>query len=528
MRKNLPITDSEYGLDNEVNILSTTDHQGKITYVNDDFLKVSGFEVDELIGMDHNIVRHPDMPPAAFGHLWDAMRSNRTWKGMVKNRCKDGGYYWVDAFVIPIVDGDKIEYQSVRQKPSAPARKRAEDVYEKINQGKGLSFSLSLKQKNMILLAVLPLLISAGFAAFGAISMGVAAALFGVTALTFVVGLLLVNKPLLAAVAQCEGIGNDVLARYIYTGRQDEAGAVSFALQILRSEAAGLIGRMQANSKEFKKKSQEVSSVISESKASTEQQFHETDGVATAATEMSASIQAVASNAQQAAEAAIQMSSDASNGKQVVGETQGLISSFTLEMEQVSKSLSNVETDGNNISSILDVIKNVAEQTNLLALNAAIEAARAGELGRGFAVVAEEVRTLANRTQDSTSQIEGMILALQGSTKESVSMMSQSISQANQCMEKAGNAVSSLDAIEASIGSINSMNQQISQAVEEQSNVAENISRSTANIRELSRANLDHADKSDKEAHDIDADATEQTNLSQYFWLRNRALTKKG
>jgi len=525
MRKNLPVTNNEVALANEANILSTTDHQGKITFVNDDFLKISGFEMSELIGQDHNIVRHPDMPPAAFADLWAANKDRRTWKGIVKNRCKDGSFYWVDAFVIPIVDGDKVEYQSVRQKPARAAQQRAEDVYKKINQGESLGFSLNFKQKNLLLMTLMPALISAVFAAMQVISPVAALALYACIALAFGSAVLL-NTPLIKAIKQCEDIGSDPLARYIYTGRQDEAGAISFALQILRSESAALIGRMQATSMEFKKKSENVYSVIGSSKSSTEEQFHETDGVATAATEMSASIQEVSSNAQLAAESAVTMSRDASSGKEVVHETQVLITSFTNEMERVSKSIGNVENDSNNISSILDVIKNVAEQTNLLALNAAIEAARAGEMGRGFAVVAEEVRTLANRTQDSTEQIEGMILALQGSTKESVSMMAQSIDQAKQCMEKAQNAVCSLDAIETSIETINNMNQQISQAVEEQSTVAENISRSTANIRELSRSNLNYADTSNSEAKDIDLAATKQSELSLYFWMRNRKLTE--
>ena len=134
MKINEPVTNNEVKLlDNSI-IISTTDLKGRITHANDEFVKISGFTLDELIGKSHNIVRHPDMPPAAFADLWNDMKADKPWLGIVKNRCKNGDYYWVKAFSSPIVQNNqKIGYQSVRIKPTAEEITRAENFYAAIN-----------------------------------------------------------------------------------------------------------------------------------------------------------------------------------------------------------------------------------------------------------------------------------------------------------------------------------------------------------------------------------------------------------
>ena len=137
MRTNLPVTNNEVKLDEDSCILSTTNLKGQITYINDDFIKVSGFSKDELIGQPHNLVRHPDMPTAAFEDMWQHLKAGQSWMGMVKNRCKNGDYYWVNAFATPIIiNGVAREYQSVRTKPQAADVNRAEEVYTQLNAKK--------------------------------------------------------------------------------------------------------------------------------------------------------------------------------------------------------------------------------------------------------------------------------------------------------------------------------------------------------------------------------------------------------
>ena len=137
MKKNYPVTQKEVPVSASANILSTTDTKGRITYVNQDFLEISGFEEEELIGKAHNVVRHPDMPPAAFEDLWRTIQSGRSWMGIVKNRCKNGDHYWVNAYVTPVFkDGQIVEYQSVRSQATREQIARAEKLYAALNAGK--------------------------------------------------------------------------------------------------------------------------------------------------------------------------------------------------------------------------------------------------------------------------------------------------------------------------------------------------------------------------------------------------------
>ena len=137
MKVNMPVTGVERDYSEDDVILSTTNTKGQITYVNEDFETISGFEKSELKNQSHNIVRHPDMPPAAFEDLWSTIKANKSWMGIVKNRCKNGDHYWVNAFVTPISRNGKIdEYQSVRTKPNREDVKRAEAIYQRLNNNK--------------------------------------------------------------------------------------------------------------------------------------------------------------------------------------------------------------------------------------------------------------------------------------------------------------------------------------------------------------------------------------------------------
>ena len=137
MKINLPVSQREVAVGARANILSTTDLKGVITYVNPDFIAISGFEEDELLGRSHNLVRHPDMPPAAFADLWRTLKAGRSWMGLVKNRCKNGDHYWVSAFATPVIrDGAVVEYQSVRSQAGAQRVARAEPLYAELSAGR--------------------------------------------------------------------------------------------------------------------------------------------------------------------------------------------------------------------------------------------------------------------------------------------------------------------------------------------------------------------------------------------------------
>ncbi|XAW88709.1 methyl-accepting chemotaxis protein [Vibrio sp. CDRSL-10 TSBA] len=219
------------------------------------------------------------------------------------------------------------------------------------------------------------------------------------------------------------------------------------------------------------------------------QQETETDMVATAMNEMATTVHDVASNAAKAADAANDADKQAEQGAKVVAQTVSSIGSLSESVNLSSEKLHIVQQDVVNISSILDVIRAIADQTNLLALNAAIEAARAGEQGRGFAVVADEVRSLAARTQGSTSEIQSIIEQLQSGTKSSVEVMNQVKSLADDCVDQASRTGGVLQLITDAVGVINDMNMQIASASEQQSTVAETINENVVNVKRIAQEN---------------------------------------
>lgn len=519
MKTNLPVTHIEESVPSSANILSTTNLNGQITYVNPDFVQVSGFEKDELLGENHHIVRHPDMPPGVFKMFWDSLKSGQSWMGTVKNRCKNGNHYWVDAYVTPIKrDGEIGEYQSIRRRPEYQTVRRAEQVYAQLIRGKSpveLRRPLSIRFR-LALWTALPFLAGIlGLAVWGTAALPVVLA---TGLLTMTGGLVITLKPLQIALARARAIIDDPVARYIYTGRNDDVGQLLVAYKKQESETMGLIGRIADSADTLTLGIGNLSLAITRSQDDIQQQFRETDQVATAMSEMTMSIQDVANNARRSSEAATAAFNEVGRGQRVVDANVTAVLSLKSEILKAADVITGVEKSSVGISSVLDVIKNIAGQTNLLALNAAIEAARAGEAGRGFAVVADEVRSLANRTQTSTEEIRQMIEELQTGAQSAVAAMKSGQQQAELCEEKTAQMVECLDSTHGVIQKISEMNHQIATAVSQQGSVAEDINRSISNIRDTSRNNLDVLEQTAETGREIHTLAQGFKELSAQFW----------
>ena len=228
-----------------------------------------------------------------------------------------------------------------------------------------------------------------------------------------------------------------------------------------------------------------MSEVTERTETNTAHQQHETDQVATALNEMSATVEEVARNTSEASTGAHDAKQAAEKGFEVAGQTQRGIEELVGNIENAAAVVNRLEKESEGVGVVLDVIKGIAEQTNLLALNAAIEAARAGEQGRGFAVVADEVRTLASRTQESTHEIEEMIERLRAGARESVAVMGAALDQGQSGAEQVANTLAALTEISGAVNKINDMNTQIATAAEEQSHVANEINRNVVNISQV-------------------------------------------
>lgn len=276
----------------------------------------------------------------------------------------------------------------------------------------------------------------------------------------------------------------DLLAAVDYQGR-DELGRVAAAFNAMRLRMHEMITQVANATGQLAAASEETTAVTVQTSDGIRRQQSETEQVAAAMNEMSATVQDVARNAASAAEAAHAADADAANGRKVLARTVEVINTLAREVENATGVIRSLQDDSNNIGSVLDVIRAIAEQTNLLALNAAIEAARAGEAGRGFAVVADEVRTLASRTQQSTSEIQAMIEKLQGGAANAVKVMETGHRQAGEGVTQVAEAGAALESILQAVTTINDMNAQIASAAEQQSAVAEEINRNIVTVSEI-------------------------------------------
>lgn len=469
MRMNLPVTQKEYDYPGEQMIVSTTDTKGYITHCNHSFVAISGYTPEELMGQNHNMIRHPDVPAIAFKDLWSTIGRGRPWTGVVKNRRKNGDHYWVVANVTAILHhGKPVGYLSVRTKPTRAQIEAAQALYDTVNAApdpaalpvylkgghlrhKGLrgipqrilEMPFTARLAGMLtltltlLLGMVPLFLDLqGLTQLAAQFV----ALLAGTAIT----LAWFNHNFARAIGEADRFANDLAACNLTTSVASDfpppMGILIRSLQQIQINLQAVVGDVRTEIASFTQSASEIAAGGVDLSARTESQ-------ANSLQETAASMEELSSTVKHTADTALQVSAQSARSTEVAARGGAAVHQVGLAMQAIDASSAKVRD-------IIGVIEGIAFQTNILALNAAVEAARAGEQGRGFAVVASEVRALAQRSAVAAKEIRELI--------------AQSVEQIHSGTQQMTDAGRTIDEVVQSVKEVGDLIQQIGNATKEQ------------------------------------------------------------
>ncbi len=467
MRINQPTTDREYQFTPQETLVSVTDTQGYLTYCNPTFIAVSGFEEEELLGQPHNLIRHPDMPAEAFRDLWASIQAGLPWTGLVKNRRKNGDFYWVQANVTPLRAGERIVgYLSVRTCPTRQQVQSAETLYAQLQaqarQGR-MRLRLRLHRGTVQRVGLIGQAARWLQAGTGARLVWLQAA---AVAVALAPALAQAPLPLTLATAGAATLGAGWLARRLAVApladlvREANLLASGDLSQTVTTGASGSIGHLQ---RALFQLSVNLRTVVQDVRNEVQQLERFVQEVAEGNSHLFERTQTQANNLAVTASAVQEITgmvrnsaASAAEGTRLAAHARTLTDSGHDAVQAAGQTMQGIAHASQGIQSIVQLIEGVAFQTNLLALNAAVEAARAGEAGRGFAVVAGEVRALASRTADAARSIRQLI----GQSAERVADGASATGGALERMDETLQAVAQVDALLADINAATDEQQQ--------------------------------------------------------------------
>ena len=518
MRTNLPVTQREYDYPADQMLVSMTDTKGIITHCNHAFVETSGFTYEELIGQPHNLVRHPDMPPEAYKDMWQTIGHGHPWTALVKNRRKNGDYYWVQANVTPILENGKPKgYMSVRIKPSRQDAQAAEALYAQMRadaqQGsssiylrggevrhKGprgwldalgrmtLTARLGLALLGMTTLAMVPQFL--GMQGWEAVGLQLVSLLIGAGCV-----LAWFQLRFSAAIGAAEAFADDLAGCNLTTTVEGHypppLGTLIRALRQIQINLRAVVGDVRGEIAIFTRSAAEIAEGGIDLSARTESQ-------ASSLEETAASMEELSSTVKQTADTATRVSAQSAKSNEIAvqgGEA----------VHQVSQAMQAIDASSGKMRDIIAVIEGIAFQTNILALNAAVEAARAGEQGRGFAVVATEVRALAQRSGVAAKEI-----------RELIAQSSEQISAGYQQMTGAGRTI---DDVVASVKEVGELIQQISNATKEQAVGIAQVNEAVTQLDTVTQQNAALVEESAASAEGLNTSAVTLARSVQVFKL---------
>lgn len=498
----------------EEQLVSVTDTRGIITYANAQFCKVAGYTAQELEGENHNIVRHPDMPAAAFADLWDKLNKGESWRGIVKNRCKNGDFYWVDAYVTPLYEDGKVTaFQSVRCAPKRRDIENATELYQRINQNKplpGLSLSPFIK-------AILAIILAGGLIAAPSFVTDFGALVFSqLLLLAFLFSLYFHQLVTVPKYLAEQANRYDSASRLVFCGSGPTA-VLEYRHMLNEAKIRTILGRSKDYSNVLLGMSKDLEGSSESMLDGLVEESSQLQQLGTAIVEMSSTINEIGQNTVDTRDGVDNIHVECKNAIGVLSTSKQRVEGLAIDVEEASQATNGLMSDVAKITTLMSEIQGIADQTNLLALNAAIEAARAGEMGRGFAVVADEVRTLAGRTQTATQTIQNSVVTLEETLATWGATMLSNQDNAQLCALDSAKVTVAMNDILAMLDQMAGLTEQVATATEEQSVVANEIKSNVHLVDEIANNNKEIASKVEQASHEVRASCGDINHLSETF-----------